>query len=63
MLVPPNCHWYESGDVPAAPTVNVAVLPAGTVQLVGGTVKIGIVGPGIPQSLAKDSAANGILNA
>ncbi len=35
MLAPFFCHWYASGTVPVATTVNVAVCPAVTVWFTG----------------------------
>jgi hypothetical protein len=41
MSVPLRCHWYESGAVPLAATVNVAGRPALTVWFVGCVVIVG----------------------
>src|SRR5579859_483847 len=41
MFAPFFCHWYPSGAVPAATTVNVAVCPAITVWFAGCVVIVG----------------------
>lgn len=38
------CHWYASGAVPVAVTLNVAVCPVVTVIEAGGMVMVGAVG-------------------
>jgi hypothetical protein len=45
-------HWYVSGAVPAATTVNVAVCPAVTVWFAGGVVVEGATGAGFTVSVA-----------
>src|SRR6266581_4840190 len=44
MFTPFFCHWYPSGAIPVATTVNVAVCPAVTVWLAGWVVIEGAAG-------------------
>src|SRR5437867_759420 len=53
MLAPFFCHWYASGTVPVAVTVNVAVCPAVTVRFPGCVVIAGATGAGFTVSVAE----------
>src|SRR5260370_20689150 len=52
MFTPFFCHWYVSGAVPAAVTVNVAVCPAVTVWFAGWVVIVGATGAALTVSVA-----------
>src|SRR5260370_31910049 len=53
MFAPFFCHWYPSGAVPLATTVNVAVCPAVTVWFPGCVVIVGATGAGFTVSVAE----------
>src|SRR5260370_18540811 len=52
MFTPFFCHWYVSGAVPAAVTVNVAVCPAVTVWFAGWVVIVGAAGSALTVPVA-----------
>src|SRR5260370_2248711 len=52
MFAPFFCHWYPSGAVPVATTVNVAVCPAVTAWFPGCVVIVGATGAGFTVSVA-----------
>jgi hypothetical protein len=52
MFAPFFCHWYLSGAVPAATTVNVAVCPVVTVWFTGCVVIVGATAVGFTVSVA-----------
>ena len=45
MLAPLRCHWYRSGGVPDARTLNVTGAPGATVRLAGCVVMLGAARP------------------
>src|SRR5438093_11491104 len=53
MLAPFFCHWYASGAVPLATTVNVAFCPAVTVWFPGCVVIAAATGAGFTVSVAE----------
>jgi len=53
MLAPFFCHWYASGAVPVAVTVNVAVCPAVTAWFTGCVEIAGATGAGFTVSAAE----------
>ena|SRR5260370_167273 len=63
MFTPFFCHWYVSGAVPAAVTVNVAVCPAVTVWFAGWVVIVGAADPAVavPASEIVDVGVTGSL--
>src|SRR5260370_603811 len=52
MFAPFFCHWYPSGAVPVATTVNVAVCPAVTVWFAGCVVIAGATAAALTVSVA-----------
>jgi hypothetical protein len=52
MSVPLRCHRYDSGAVPAATTVKVALAPTAATALAGGVVMLGATAAAVTVSVA-----------